>query len=95
MSLNWKWHNLRVSRMRYRQMIRRWTHNVIAAVLLVSVCFMSYMAATAYMSLSDERERALTAQAEAFELLNGRMFMVDGTRFRLATEQLPKLIGEP
>ena len=46
------------------------------------------------MSLSEDRERAALAQAEAFELLNGRIFIADGEKFRLATEPLPKLIGE-
>lgn len=89
-----RWHDLRTSRLRYRVLIDKWTHHLITAALLLLAGWMAYMAATAYMSLSEDRERAALAQAEAFELLNGRIFIADGEKFRLATEPLPKLIGE-
>lgn len=86
--------NFQAWKVRNQYIIRQWTHNVIAVTLLVAACFMSYMAATTYIAMEEDRERAVQAQAEAFELLNGRMFMVDGQKFRVTTEQLPKLIGE-
>ncbi len=92
--INLRWHDLRTSRLRYRVLIDKWMHHLITAALLSAVGFMAYMAVITYIEMHEDRERAVQAQAEAFELLNGRIFIADGEKFRLATEPLPKLIGE-
>lgn len=89
-----KINNFQAWRLRYRVLIDKWTHHLITTVLLLLAGWMAYHAATAYISLSEERERALRAQVEAFDMMNGRVFYVGEDKFRLATEPLPKLIGE-
>lgn len=81
-------------RIRNQYLIAKWVRLLVVVAIITAFWFMVYMAATAYIEMHEDRERAVQAQAEAFEILNGRMFVVDGQKFRVATEQLPKLIGE-
>lgn len=89
-----KINNFQAWRITHRVLIGKLAYRLIIATLLSAAGFMAYMAVMTYIEMHDDRERAVHAQAEAFELLNGRIFIADGEKFRLATEPLPKLIGE-
>lgn len=92
--MNLKMNNFQAWRITHRVLIGKLTYRLIIATLLSAAGFMAYMAVITYIEMHADRESAVRSQAEAFEILNGRMFVVDGQKFRVATEQLPKLIGE-
>ena len=82
------------ARIKYRNNIRMAVSLILKAATACAVAFLIYAGVSYAISQRDAANEATASRNEAFALLNGSVFVAGNEKFRLATEQLPKLIGE-